>query len=84
MNNTALVNSISKLLEEQWGLENAEFQLIVINAKDTLTCETEVRYTGTAPLTLVCEKVSGHYKFLKNINYLNNETSGSTYNTSAQ
>lgn len=84
MNNTVLVNRILKLLEDQWGLENAEFQLIVINAKDLITNKIEVRYTGTAPLTLAYEKVTSHYNFLKNVNSPANDTSRSTTDTKPQ
>lgn len=83
-NNTVLVKSITKLLEEQWGLENAEFQLIVINAKDRITNKIEVRYTGTAPLTLAYEKVATHYHFLKHLNFPVNDTSRLATDASAQ
>jgi len=83
MNNTEIVNCISELLEEQWGIENAEFQLIVINVPDIFD-DTHVGYVGTAPLTLVYEKVATHYHFLKHLNFPANDTSRSATDTSAQ
>lgn len=83
MNNSVLVNSILKLLEEKWGLENAEFQLIVINLPKK-NYDTRVIYTGTAPLTLVYEQVAPHYHFLKHSNFPVNDIPGPATDTSAQ
>lgn len=76
-NNTRLVNGILELLEEEWNLSDARFQLIVINYPKNDN-ENQVRYTGTAPLTEVYETVQDHYNFLAILNYTTNDSRPAT------